>query len=79
MTLDVVESPRFVRSQIPRQRRPTVQWELGKQTDFDGGPDAEKTTYEKVVFHVPLPAACGRWEDAEDREARMEMVFKNEW
>ena len=42
-----------------------VQWELGKETNFDSGPDPDKSTFEKVLFHVNSAARSG-WQVGED-------------
>ena len=55
-----------------------VEWELGKDMNFDGGPDKEKSTFEQLVFHVSLPA---RDKDgkAEKVVKKLDVTFKNEW
>jgi hypothetical protein len=78
VTLDVVENLRHVRSEIRGDNGRDVEWELGKDTNFDGGPDKEKSTFEQLVFHVSLPA---RDKDgkAEKVVKRLDVTFKNEW
>jgi hypothetical protein len=51
-----VENLRHVRNEVRGETNREVDWELGKDTTFDGGPDKEKSTSEQVMFHVKLPA-----------------------
>jgi hypothetical protein len=55
-----------------------VEWELGKLTTFEGGPDQEKSTFDQVVFHVKLPprAKDGK---ADMKEHKLNVILKNEW
>ena len=78
MTLDVVENLRWVRAQAFGETGRDVQWELGKETTFEGGADAEKTTLEQVRLHTKLPArdAGGK---AEKIVQKLHLVFQNEW
>jgi hypothetical protein len=78
VTLDIVENLRHVRSEVRGDSGRDVEWELGKDTNFDGGPDKEKSTFEQVVFHVKLPA---RDKDgkAEKITKKLDVIFKNEW
>ncbi len=78
VTLDVVESLPFLRSE---QRLPAgrdAQWELGPMTTFQGGLDREETTFDKAVFHTDLPArdAGGK---AEKIVERLHVFIRNEW
>jgi hypothetical protein len=78
VTLDIVENLRLVRSEVRGDNGRDVQWELGKDTNFDEGPDKEKSTFEQLVFHVKLPA---RDKDgkAEKVVKKLDVIFKNEW
>ena len=49
----------------------------GKSTTF-GGPDKEKSTFEQLLFHVPLPAR-GADGKAEKIVHKLHLVLKNEW
>ena len=55
-----------------------VEWELGKLTTLEGGPDKEKSTFDQVVFHVKLPprAKDGK---ADKKEHKLNVILKNEW
>jgi len=56
-----------------------VQWELGGQTTL-GEPDREKSTQQRVVFHVDLPAAIrGQNSKAEKIVHKLHLFLKNEW
>ena len=55
-----------------------MEWELGKETTFAGGPDKEKSTFEQLVFHVKLPAKAADGK-AEKITHRLHVILKNEW
>jgi hypothetical protein len=78
VTLDVIENLRHVRNEVRGETNREVDWELGKDTTFEGGPDKEKSTSEQVAFHVKLPArdASGK---AEKIVKTLHVVLKNEW
>jgi hypothetical protein len=80
VVLDVKENLRHVRAEIPNLggARRDVQWELLPQTDLEGGPDKAKTTFEEILFHIPLPArdTSGK---AEKIVRRLHVRFHNEW
>jgi hypothetical protein len=78
VTLDVSESLRAVRSEVFRDTGRDVQWELGKETTFEGGPDPEKSTFDKKVFHAKLPAR-GADTKAEKIVHKLHFLIKNEW
>jgi hypothetical protein len=78
VTLDVAESVRGIRNEVAGDTGRDVQWELAKDTTFDAGPDKEDSTYDHLVFHVPLPA---RGADAKAAKIvqKLHLVIKNEW
>jgi hypothetical protein len=78
VTLDVVESLRHVRGEVRGDPGRDAEWELGKDTNFDGGPDREKSTFEQLVFHVDLPAR-NKEGKAEKIVKKLDVIFKNEW
>jgi hypothetical protein len=78
VTLDVSESLRHIRSEVFRDTGRDVQWEMGKDTNFDGGPDKEKSTMDKKIFHVNLPAR-GADGKAEKIVKKFHFIIKNEW
>ncbi len=79
VTLDVVENIRQIRNEVLRRDTGRdVQWELGKETSFAGGPDKEKSTFEQVLFHVKLPAR-GADGKAEKSIQKLHVILKNEW
>ena len=78
VTLDVSENMHALHNEaIGRDTGRDVQWDLGKQTDL-GDRDLEKSTFEKVLFHVDLPA---REKDGTAKKVtkRLHVVFKNDW
>jgi len=78
VTLDVSENLRALRNEVRKDTGRDVQWEVGPQTTLPGEPDLEKTTYERVLFHVPLPA-CASGSKAEKLVYRLHIIIKNEW
>jgi hypothetical protein len=77
VTLDVVESLPFVRNEVRGDTGRDVQWELGADTTFEGRPDPEDTTFDKLTFHVELPAAeAGK---AQKLTHKLHLILKNEW
>jgi hypothetical protein len=79
VTLDIVENLRYIRNEaLGRDTGRDVQWELGKDTTFAGGPDKGKSTVDQVLFHVKLPVR-GADGKAEKSIQKFHVVLKNEW
>jgi len=79
VTLDIAESLRQIRNEaLGRDTGRDVEWELGKETTFAGGPDKEKSTFDQLVFHVKLPAR-GADGKAEKSIQKLHVIVKNEW
>lgn len=78
ITLDLCESLRHIRGEVFRNTNRDVQWELGKETTFKDGPDEEKSTFDKKVFHAALPAR-GADTKAEKIVHKLHFFIKNEW
>ena len=78
VTLDVSENLRSLRDEVRAETGRDVQWELGKETTFDGGPDADKSTFEKLLFHVNLPAR-NKDGKADKIIEKLQITLKNEW
>jgi hypothetical protein len=79
VTLDIVENLRQIRTEVRGgDNGRDVQWELGKDSTFEGGPDKEKSTFEKLTFHVKLPAR-GADGKAEKFTHKLQVTLKNEW
>ncbi len=76
--LDVAENVRAIRNELYGDNGRDVQWELGKGTTFTTKPDKEKSTFEHLLFHVPLPAR-GADGKAEKIVEKLHLVLKNEW
>ena len=77
VTLDIVENVRFIRDQLFGNTGRDVQWDMGANTTM-GDRDNDKSTFEKAMFHVKLPA---RDKDgkAEKITHKFHLVIKNEW
>ncbi|HXT61199.1 MAG TPA: hypothetical protein VN699_21340 [Pirellulales bacterium] len=76
--LDVVENLHYVRGEVQGDTGRDVEWELGKETTFAGGPDKEQSAYDQAVFHVDLPA---RTADGKAKKFvyKLHVILKNEW
>lgn len=78
VTLDLVEMTRQIRNELRGDTGRDVEWELNKDTTFEGGLDKEKSTFDKLVFHVKLPAR-GADGKAEKSIQKLSLTIKNEW
>ena len=78
VTLDIAENVRQIRNEVRGDTGRDVQWELGKLTTLPGEPDKEQSTFEKVVYHVKLPAR-GPDGKAEKTTLKLNVIIKNEW
>ncbi|NQT38352.1 MAG: hypothetical protein HQ581_12720 [Planctomycetes bacterium] len=78
VTLDVSESIRQIRAEVWRDSGRDVEWELGDQTTFEGKPDKELSTFDRVVFHADLPAR-GADTKAKKITHKLHLLIKNEW
>ena len=76
-TLDVGEDIRNLRNQIRGDSGRDPHWTLGPETNL-GAADVEKSTSEKLLFHVDLPA---RDKDgkAEKITKKLHIFLKSEW
>lgn len=77
VTLDISENLREIRNQLYRDTGRDVQWELGPGTTM-GAADVDKSTFEKVLFHVDLPAR-GADTKATKIEHKLHVMLKHEW
>jgi hypothetical protein len=76
--LDVTENIRHIRNEIRGDTGRDVEWELGKETTFEGGPDKERGTFEQAVFHATLPPRSKDGK-AEKITHKLQVTLKNEW
>jgi hypothetical protein len=76
--LDVVENLRHVRNEIRGDNGRDVDWKLGEQTTFNGGPDDEQSTFEQLMFHAELPPADAAGK-ADKIVHKLHLFLKNEW
>ncbi len=76
--LDVQESLRYIRNEVRGDSGRDVEWELGDQTTFEGGPDKEKSDFDRVVFHTELPAR-GADDKATKIVHKLHVFIRNEW
>jgi hypothetical protein len=78
VTLDVGENLRNLRNEVlGRDTGRDPQWALGREHDL-GERDAEKSTSEKVLFHVDLPARA-KDGSAQKVVKKLHVTFRNEW
>jgi hypothetical protein len=78
VTLDVVESLHHIRNEVHGDSGRDVQWEIGKDTTFPNGPDKEHSTFDRLMFHVNLPARAADGK-AEKIIQKLQVTLKNEW
>ncbi|HEY8750917.1 MAG TPA: hypothetical protein VIM11_23235 [Tepidisphaeraceae bacterium] len=78
LTLDIGEDLRQLRNEVRGDSGRDVQWELGDATNFEGGPDKQKSTFDKLVLHVYLPAR-GADGKSEKFVKKLHVILKNEW
>ena len=78
VTLDVSENVRQIRNEVARDNGREVDWQLGEETTFEGGPDPEKSTSEQLLFHAKLPA---RGADAKAAKIvhKLHLIIRYEW
>ncbi len=78
VTLDVVEHLQPLRAELGISSPRPIEWTLGRETSFPGGPITEKSDAEMLHFRTDLPA---RSADDEARKVtrRIHLVLKNEW
>jgi len=78
VALDVAESLRYLRNELRGDMGHDVDWQLGDDTTFEGGPDPERSTFERLVFHAALPAADADGK-AEKVVHKLHLILKHEW
>ncbi len=78
VTLDVSENVRQIRNEVSRDNGREVEWLLGEETTFEGGPDKEKSTSEQLLFHAKLPAR-GADTKAAKIVHKLHLILKYEW
>jgi hypothetical protein len=78
VTLDLAEDVSYVRREVGLGTQRDPQWELGAKTTLPQPPDKDKGTFDKVLFHVPLPAK-DKSGKAEKVVHELHLILKNEW
>ncbi len=78
VTLDIVENLRHLRDQLRGYNEREVEWELLKETTLPAQPDKQLSSFDKLVFHVPLPPHLTGGE-AKPQVFELALLFKNEW
>ncbi|MHC4092712.1 MAG: hypothetical protein ACYSVY_20965 [Planctomycetota bacterium] len=79
VVLDIAESLRALRKEIHRDTGRDIEWELIEDgTLTTPGLDQKKTTSDRLVFHVPLPAR-GADDKAVKQVHTLHLRIKNEW
>ncbi|MFZ1937158.1 MAG: hypothetical protein WCB27_18960 [Thermoguttaceae bacterium] len=78
VVLDISENVRAIRNELYGDNGRDVQWELGNANTFEEGPDKEKSTFDRLLFHVRLPAR-GADAKAEKITQKLHLIMKNEW
>ncbi len=75
--LNLAELVDHVRNEAGARSGQEAQWEIGPKTTLKGGPDAEDSTHERIVFKAELPPRKG--DKAEKLELKLHLVFRNQW
>ena len=78
VVLDVAESLPALRQEIGRASERDVEWELGQDGTLTEMIDREKTTANKVLFHVTLPPR-GEDQQAVKQVHTLHVRIRNEW
>lgn len=78
VTLDIAESMTGLRNEVFKDTQRPVEWELGPDGTLNDGLDKEKTTVERVLFHVELPRR-GDDQKAVKITQKLHVLIKNEW
>jgi hypothetical protein len=78
VTLDVAENLPFLRNEVRGNTNREVDYELHDDTTFEGGPDAEHSRSDQLVFHAKLPAANAEGK-GEKIVHKLHLTLKNEW
>ncbi|MCP4250340.1 MAG: DUF4139 domain-containing protein [bacterium] len=76
--LDLTESLPALRAEIRRHSKRDVEWELIDDGTLTTALDREKTTADRLVFHVPLPPR-GADDQAVKQVHTLHLRIKNEW
>ncbi|NJN45191.1 MAG: DUF4139 domain-containing protein [Candidatus Competibacteraceae bacterium] len=76
--LDLVERVSYLRNEVGIQSPRDPEWRLGKETTLDSSPDPEKSDFDKLTFHVDLPARAGD-SKAQKQIHKLHLVLNNEW
>ena len=77
VTLDVAELINSLRAEVGFNSDRPAEWVIGEETTFKGGPDADETTQERVVFSAELPARDG--DKAKKVVHKLHLTFKNQF
>ena len=78
VVLDLAESLPALRQEILGDTGRDVEWEFGSDGTLEEMRNAEKSTADKVVFNVPLPAR-GADQKAVKQVHTLHVIIKNEW
>lgn len=78
VTLDLAENLVALRNEVRGDSGRDVEWELQADSTVAEMRDAEKSTADRVLFHVPLPAR-GADQKAIKQVHKLHVIIKNEW
>ena len=78
VTLDIVEHLTALRNEIRGNSGRPVEWELGGEGTLTEAYDREKSTSDRAVFHIVLPA-MGVDQKAKKITHTLHIVIRNEW
>jgi len=77
VVLDVAEQIENLRAEAGLNSGQAAEWVIGDQTTFEGKPDAEETSQQRVLYHAELPARDG--DKAEKIVHKLHLTFRNQF
>lgn len=78
VVLDIIESVNHIRNEIGIHNNRDPEWRLGKNTTLPNAPDPEKSDFETLTFHLPLPPRQANVK-AQKTTHTLQLILNNEW
>ena len=77
ITLDIAEDIDRLRAEVGFNSGQPAEWVIGDETNFEGKPDPEESSEQRVLFHTDLPARQG--DKAEKIVKKLHLTFLNQF
>ncbi len=77
VVLDIAEHVNSVRMEAGAPSNMQSEWLIGDQTTFQGKPDPDESSQQRILFHTELPARKG--DKAEKIVHKLHLVFRNQF